>query len=327
MKQVALLITVVSTSIFAAFGQYAPAAGQPGSTAIHADSSVFQAWATTCTVDRGPMDITAPENGTTDYGIDIDGNGAPDNLVISLGDGGTAILEFTNPIKNGSGPDFAVFENSMWYNFLELCFVEVSSNGTDYYRFPAVSLTQTDTQVATFGYLEASHLYNFGGKYEMMYGTPFDLNEMTNITGLDVDHITHVKLIDVVGSVDANYASYDSQGNAVNDPWPTAFGSSGFDLDAVGVIHEAGVGIEESNKLHANIYPQPAKHTMWIELEYEPSRFANYQLLTSKGTVLQSGKLNSSKTHINTAALKSGLYLLKIITNHSVITQQIVIAN
>ena len=31
----------------------------------------------------------------------------------------------------------------------------------------------------------------------------------------------------------------DSLGNWINDPWPTNFQTSGFDLDAVGVIHQA----------------------------------------------------------------------------------------
>jgi hypothetical protein len=35
-----------------------------------------------------------------------------------------------------------------------------------------------------------------------------------------------------------NYASYDSQGHQINDPWPTNFPTGGFDLDAVGVINE-----------------------------------------------------------------------------------------
>jgi hypothetical protein len=42
----------------------------------------------------------------------------------------------------------------------------------------------------------------------------------------------------VVGSINPEYATYDCQGNPVNDPWPTAFASGGMDLDAVGVIHD-----------------------------------------------------------------------------------------
>ena len=51
------------------------------------------------------------------------------------------------PIVNGPGPDFATFENGFsqgWtspFIFAELAYVEVSSNGTDFIRFPTHSLT------------------------------------------------------------------------------------------------------------------------------------------------------------------------------------------
>jgi hypothetical protein len=56
---------------------------------------------------------------------------------------------------------------------------------------------------------------------------------------LDVTRITHVRIIDVVGAIDPAFGRLDSSGRIINDPWPTAFSSSGFDLDAVGVLHQA----------------------------------------------------------------------------------------
>jgi len=61
--------------------------------------------------------------------------------VLSLGDMGQATLTFDVEIEDGEGWDFAVFENSLDDTFLELAFVEVSSDGEDFYLFPAVSLT------------------------------------------------------------------------------------------------------------------------------------------------------------------------------------------
>ena len=46
-------------------------------------------------------------------------------------------------------------------------------------------------------------------------------------------------IVDVVGSIDPLYATHDSLGNIVIDPWPTAFASGGFDLDGMGVIHQS----------------------------------------------------------------------------------------
>ena len=43
--------------------------------------------------------------------------GAPGNGIVSLGDGGEAILSFERFIENGPGWDFAIFENSGYMNF------------------------------------------------------------------------------------------------------------------------------------------------------------------------------------------------------------------
>lgn len=221
-------------------GPYAPAAGQAGSTAIHMGDPSFVAWATGVEVVRGPMDLSNPGDGDASYGTagNALGQAVGDSYdVVSLGDGGQATLTFDSPIYNGSGWDFAIFENSFSDTFLELAFVEVSSNGSEFFRFPSVSLTQTDTQVGGFGALDATNIHNLAGKYRQGYGTPFDLEGLAGTAGLDVNSVGWVRFVDVVGSIDDDYATYDSLGNKINDPWTTPFASSGFDLDAVGVRH------------------------------------------------------------------------------------------
>jgi len=223
-------------------GPYAPAAGQIGSTAIHMSDNAFIAWATGVEVDRGPQNITTPDGALASYGVAENALGAPQGTsygVVSLGDGGSATLTFDNAIRNGDGYDFAVFENGFSDTFLEIGFVEVSSNGVDFFRFDAVSLTPTETQIGGFGAVDTTNLYNFAGKYRQGYGTGFDLEELDGIASLDIDNVSWVRILDVVGSIDPNYATYDSLGNIVNDPWATPFSSSGFDLDAVGVFYEA----------------------------------------------------------------------------------------
>jgi hypothetical protein len=227
-------------------------------------------WATTCTVERGPINIAEPSLGMASAGSPGNVQGMADNQIVSLGDGGIAVLTFETPVSNGPGPDFAVFENGFSDDFLELAFVEVSSNGIDFFRFDAVSLTPTDEQIGTFGLLDATKLYNLAGKYRVEYGTPFDLDEVEDDPGLDKNQVTHIRIVDVVGSINDDYATYDSQGNKVNDPWPTAFESSGFDLDAVGVIHE-GLQSVDDPKANARIrvYPNPANEVLYIESENE----------------------------------------------------------
>jgi hypothetical protein len=244
MKKYPLLYTAMI--IFcSAKAQFAPQVGTPGNTAIHKDSSVYQAWATGCVLQTGWQNIADTTLGKAQVGDATYVTGKAGNGVASLGDGGTAILTFDHPIINGDGYDFAVFENGFIDQslapgtaFLELAFVEVSSDGINFTRFESTCLNDTTIQIGSFEGMFAQNLNNLAGKYLGNYGTPFDLEELKNIPGLNVNHITHIKIIDVVGSIQDAYASKDAQGNKISDPWPTSFASSGFDLDAVGVIHQ-----------------------------------------------------------------------------------------
>ncbi|HAR20435.1 MAG TPA: secretion protein, partial [Cytophagales bacterium] len=51
-----------------AYGQFAPRAGQQGSTAIKSDSAVFKAWASSCTLHRGYMNMANPLAGRASAG-------------------------------------------------------------------------------------------------------------------------------------------------------------------------------------------------------------------------------------------------------------------
>jgi hypothetical protein len=235
------------TCTLALAGPFAPPAGQPGSTAIAAADPRFVEWGNSvASLTRGPQYISNPSLGLASFGVPGNALGPSDAAtnfagVVSLGDGGQITLGFSQPIRDGAGPDFAVFENGFASGdlaFLELGFVEVSSDGADFFRFPATSDTQTTTQVASFGLLDATNLNNLAGKYVAGFGTPFDLAELAGVSPLlDVNDIGFVRIVDVVGSIDPHYATHDSVGNIVNDPWPTTGTSSGFDLDAVGVIN------------------------------------------------------------------------------------------
>jgi len=57
-----------------------------------------------------------------------------------------------------------------------------------------------------------------------------------------------VRVVDVIGSILSAYATHDSVGHVVNDPWPTPFDTGGFDLDAIGVLH---------------VIPEPGAAVLW----------------------------------------------------------------
>ena len=309
----------------ALWAQFAPAQDQPGTTAMHADSSAFVAWATGCTVERGPMRIDKPENGLASYGADSLALGVPGGTydVVSLGDGGTAILTFESPIYNGEGPDFAVFENGFanavnpdtWA--LELGFVEVSSDGVNFFRFPAVTYVQTETQLGNAGSIVPAQLHNFASKYGAFYGTPFDLDEVEDNELLDKNRITHIRIVDVVGNIDPEYATKDSEGHIVNDPWPTAFASSGFDLDAVGVIHDiAHNDVPENAEESIAVYPNPVRDRLMVKAEnlqsVEIYNLVGQQVLVSTSDVVDMGVLNQ------------GIYFARINADGKTVTKRVV---
>jgi hypothetical protein len=304
--------------------QFAPPAGQEGTTAMHADSSAFVAWATGCVVERGPMRIDKPEQGLASYGVDADGIGFPDGQgLVSLGDGGNAVVTFASPICNGPGPDFAVFENPLenaqqpGFFFLELGFVEVSSDGVNYFRFPAVSLVPETPQVGGFGCVEPHLVHNFAGKYAPMYGTPFDLDELEDDPALDKDNITHVRIVDVVGNINPEYATYDSQGHVVNDPWPTPFASSGFDLDAVGVIHDrAHASVDNHEATSITLYPNPVQNTLMVKA-HEVSSITVYSLT---GQCVA----ESPSNQVDVASLQPGVYFARVVADGTVIVNKFV---
>jgi len=226
----------------ASAGPFAPAAGQAGSTAIANTSPAIVEWASGFRdLVRGPMNIANPGAGLASFGSGAEALGFADANaahVVSLGDGGSITLSFDRPITNGPDADFAVFENGFADTFLELAFAEVSSNGVDFVRFPAVSLTQTSTQVGSFGSLDPTNLNNLAGKYRAGFGTPFDLADIAGLSPLvDPNNVQFVRIVDVVGSINPAFGTLDSQGHVVNDPYPTAFSSGGFDLDGVAVMH------------------------------------------------------------------------------------------
>ena len=265
-----LLIGFMASTQFI-YGQYPPPAGQPGTTAMYQDSTAFRAWASGCIVEIGYInfvDTTMVYMGSNraSYGFPEDATGPPDNFVISLGDRGVATLTLPAPMFDSTGPDFSVFENSFSDDFLELGYVEVSSNGIDFVRFPSVSLTPETPQVNTFGTIDATHIHNLAGKYRVFYGTPFDLADLKDSLAVDLSAVTHIRVIDVGGCILPGYQSFDSQGHVINDPWPTPFNTSGLDLDAVGIIHIEPQAIPSSiQAVPIRVFPNPVQHILRVE--------------------------------------------------------------
>lgn len=340
-----LLLLVLPNLMLA---QFAPAAGEAGTTAIYKDSSAFIGWAVSCKVTRGFINIadtteTYTQGDSTSnrtfFGTSENAVGKPGSVadVISLGDGGSAVLTFAHPIANGEGPDFAVFENGFpsqtppYGDYLELAFVEVSTNGKRFVRFPSVSLTQDTAQIGSFGQLNPKKIHNLAGKYVMNYGTPFDLKDIADSTGINIDSINYVRVVDVVGDIDSAYARYDSKGNIINDPWPSPYWTGGFDLNAVGVIHEkslpTGVALWQNDKYGFLIYPNPADKQAAIENKNINSgtfRFTVYSL----GGKMMTREITAGKAFsLNTSGWPKGMYVLKIQLGNKIVVKKLIVSH
>lgn len=216
--------------------------------AIPSASPLFVEWANAIDSSRTAF---APRGSTTISTTGINSLGDLDADEIAAGAlPGYLTVTFPTGIRNGAGPDFAVFENgfvfpSEPYLFAEFAFVEVSSNGSDFIRFPAISTNTTwagDFGPGFAGY-DVTNVYNLAGKHPSGFGTPFDLAELAAdplVVGgqVNLNNIQYVKLVDIPGSG----AFLDSQGHPILDNWLTSGGSGGFDFrlpagQGVGVIH------------------------------------------------------------------------------------------
>jgi hypothetical protein len=158
--------------------------------------------------------------------------------VVSLGNGGAITLAFDVPITDGDGWDFAVYENSFASDiFLELGFVEVSSDGTHFARFDSAFRAQVSPSGNASG--TAAQIGGLAGTYMVGAGTPFDLAALRNAPlvrdgTVDLAAIKYVRIVDIVG----DGTTLDSFGRAIVDPLSTG-PTAGFDLDGIAVLNTA----------------------------------------------------------------------------------------
>jgi hypothetical protein len=161
---------------------------------------------------------------------------------------GYLTVTFPRGIRNGAGADFAVFENGFAFGspnglFAEFAYVEASTNGVDFARFPSIYTNTSPVAVSgPFAGFDTTNIYNLAGKHAAGFGTPFNLDDLATDPlvasgAVKLANIKYLKLVDIPG----NGAFLDSMGNGILDNWLTV-GSGGFDFrlpigQGVGVIN------------------------------------------------------------------------------------------
>jgi len=179
---------------------------------------------------------------------------------------GSVTFYYETGIRNGAGADLAVRENGFAFGgglFAELAFVEVSSNGVDFARFPSISLNTAPLAASgTFQGYDMTNIYNLAGKHQSNLATPFNLDDLLNdsmvIGGtVNLANIKYVRLVDVVGNPASSgpAGAVDSLGNRILDNWVT-YDSGGFDISMVNGLPQA-VGI-------LNAVPEPGSATLLL---------------------------------------------------------------
>jgi hypothetical protein len=197
--------------------------------------------------------------------------------------------------------------------------VEVSSNGIDFVRFPSTSEIPLAPQLWNGSVSDCRMVNNLAGKYRVNYGTPFDLNELAGSPNLDLQNISFVRLIDVVGDVDGPHTSFDDSGNAINDPFPTEFHSGGFDLDAVGILNGV-LGLKDETLLQLSVYPNPANGVVTIN-----SDNTGVLVITDlNGKILKEIQHNKL-SQINLDQFQKGVYLLQLNVKGEVKVERLIV--
>lgn len=308
---------------------FAPAPGQPGSTAIPKDSSCFVSWANGGTLYRGYIDIndtTATHNGSNraTFGeLEYAFGPAEGNItnVVSLGDSGYVTLSFPLLITDGPGFDFAIFENGFMDHYMELGHVEVSSDGIHFFRFPSISEIPADNQLSNASTSNCGFVDNLAGKYRAGFGTPFDLADLPDDPMLVKSAIIAVRIVDAIGAISGT-GTADQNGTIINDPYPTPYSSGGFDLDAVGIINGT-LGTSDHLTETISIWPNPAKDMLQINVLER----STVHILSTDGKLLSMQEIDQKGLiDLRTAGISTGLYQVLIFTEKGIISKRLIVA-
>lgn len=307
-----LILTLLLSFTVSLFAQFDPAGGELGSKAVYYESSVIKAWATQTQINRGWMNLTDTALGKASQGFETDAIGKANGECVSLGDGGWALIELEETLKDNKGYEFAVFENGFKSGgsyFLEFAHVEVSSDGIHFFRFPSETILDTVNQFTNPSVIDPAKVHNLAGKNPVFWGTPFDLADLPLSELLNKDSVKFIKIIDVVGSLNPAWCSKDSKGNKINDPWPTPWPSSGFDLDAVALLSPGYTGQNDLSFNAVSIYPNPSTKGAIITVNL--AGISEIQLIDALGKTM--AKVDNQNT-ISAPAI-SGFYQLRIATD------------
>lgn len=228
-------LSTLFNAVYDVRATYAPAPPDPTTTAVAYDDARILNWATGVASYLPGPGVSDPKWMMPSQAFGPAGTDT--TAVVVLGNGGTITLTFASPITDGASWDFAVFENSFASDvFLELGFVEVSSDGSHFARFDSAFQSTVTPCGSCSG--TAAQIGGLAGSYMVGYGTPFDLAALRNSPlvrdgAVDLTAIKYVRIVDIIG----DGTTLDSFGRGIVDPI-TSGPTAGFDLDGIAVLNQ-----------------------------------------------------------------------------------------
>jgi hypothetical protein len=213
------------------------------------------------------------------------GLGAGSLNVLTLGDGGSAVLGFDTTIVDGPGADFTVFENGFVIGsgpnvFAEIAYVEVSSDGATFARFPSRFLGPGSKMGALRGLagglpVLSNVLTNSISPLDAVVsgGEAFDLADLANHPTVLAGQV-NLAAIGFVRLVDCLPTDLDSLGSSLP-------GSGGADFDAIAVLNAGHDPLGSKPFCDLSIDPQGR---IVIELG-DPQGFADLDLLSLRASI------------------------------------------
>ncbi|MHC4845819.1 MAG: hypothetical protein ACYTCU_06630 [Planctomycetota bacterium] len=206
--------------------------------------------------------------------------------VYTLGVGGSVTYELDSSVVNAAGADLVVCENPFLVvgtvtSFVEAMFVEVSTNGTDFARFPTTYVGDDGPFAPTIG-LPPAWYAGFAGVMPVFAnpltgfdpldvvaggGDAFDLAELLDHPlvldeKIDLDEINYVRLVDVASGVEM-----DSFGTLVWDAGLDSLASA--DIDAIVAVNS------QANQVGGRPRVEMTLDNGWLTIEIEDDNGLN----------------------------------------------------
>jgi hypothetical protein len=195
----------------------------PGTTTISCVESFTPGKGAGFGQGRFPGIIYGPPKGAGDRSGSVD--------VLSLGTDGEIVVGFGgNGIVDGEGADFIVFENAFWkggnpkYPFMELGEISVSEDGTTWTAFPCRQDAKPYDGCAGWHPIYSNPCNGISSTDPATAG-----GEAYDLATIGVKKARFIKIVDLHNAFGAE-------------------GTTGFDLDAVAVIHAAALPQSKSRK-------------------------------------------------------------------------------